>query len=91
MIRGYSELQLNRAEEAVSSFKKVKDLDPTHPAGAFYLGIALAKTKDFPAAKAELSRSRALGWPESLGLKDGKNGWKNRSRILKTHLKNAAT
>jgi Flp pilus assembly protein TadD len=68
LIRGYSELQLGRAEEATNSFKQVKELDPTHPAGAFYLGVALAEAGDFEKAGAELARARSLGWPESLGL-----------------------
>lgn len=59
-VQAKLELAENRTEEAVSSLRRVIDQRPDWPQAHLLLGSALFVRKDFPAARASLSRALEL-------------------------------
>ncbi len=58
---GRGHLAKGEFPEAVASFKRLKQIDPSHPQGYFFLGAALAESGHLNAAAAEFSEALRLG------------------------------
>ncbi len=58
---GRNHLAKGEFAEAIESFKRLKQMDPSHPQGYFFLGAALAQSGHLNAAAAEFSEALRLG------------------------------